>query len=555
MASASNPFNILTNSRDSDSRSAIVGSGSNELIFAVVGHAGSGTSVIAKALAEILRDTELKNRKFEVHLLKAREVIKQWAENKAKTAPIDRDHPLLSDVETYQNLGDEMRGQVTSDGRTDHAAVARGLVKKIRERRAQSLHVEVEPGKAVLPDGQPRAYILDALRHPEEVRLLRSIYQDAFVLIGVVCEEEKRISRITAKFRDAGRDAALDFMERDASAKEKHGQHVGDAFHLGDFFIDNTVDQLTEGNRPNPDWDINEHLSRLVKIVTHSALVRPTISETAMHHAFTAALQSACLSRQVGAALVDKTGSVVATGSNEVPKAGGGVYGEAFQEEAEDSRCAMMLHVSDRYCRNTREQNTIIDALIQNIAELKNVSPARAAELPLLLRKTRIGSLLEFSRAVHAEMDAILSAAREGTPVVATRLFVTAFPCHYCARHIVSAGIDEVQYIEPYPKSQALQLHKDAIQVEYTQWTPPSQGGTKVLFRPFAGVAPRLYKRAFRKDRELKDGASGDMQFSEPTWGYPWHLSRLSYVEIEAELTNPEGAIQWNTKLPPASSK
>ncbi len=93
-------------------------------------------------------------------------------------------------------------------------------------------------------------------------------------------------------------------------------------------------------------------------------------------------------------------------------------------------------------------------------------------------------------------MDALLSAARKGTSVIGTRLFVTTFPCHYCARHIVAAGVDEVRYIEPYPKSQALNLQKDPIAIEHSDWKAPSQGGDKVLFRPFSGVAPTFYERS-----------------------------------------------------------
>src|SRR5260221_6950540 len=128
----------------------------------------------------------------------------------------------------------------------------------------------------------------------------------------------------------------------------------------------------------------------------------------------------------------------------------------------------------------------------------------------------------------------------QGVSSVGTRLFVTTFPCHYCARHIVTAGVDEVQYIEPYPKSRALKLHDDSIQTEHTGWIPPTEEGSKVLFRPFSGVAPRLYKRAFLKDRELKDKISGKMMIHEPDWGSPWHLPRRSYVQIEAELAIEE---------------
>ena len=78
-----------------------------------------------------------------------------------------------------------------------------------------------------------------------------------------------------------------------------------------------------------------------------------------------------------------------------------------------------------------------------------------------------------------------------------------------------------IQYVEPYPKSQALQLHDDAIQHTAIGWIPPSQGGTKVLFRPFSGVAPRLFGRAFLKDRDLKNSETGILQIGDPEMGHP----------------------------------
>ncbi len=134
-------------------------------------------------------------------------------------------------------------------------------------------------------------------------------------------------------------------------------------------------------------------------------------------------------------------------------------------------------------------------------------------------------------------MDALLSAARCGAPLVGTRLYVTTFPCHYCARHLVSAGVDQVQFIEPYPKSRALGLHADSITIDRTNWRRPSEGGDHVLFRPFTGVAPRLYGRAFLKDRDLKDRRTGEMLIGQPRSGSAWHLSKESFAQLEAELS------------------
>lgn len=522
-----------------ESREIILGEAANEFVFAVVGHVGSGTSTIARTLQTLLRDQKIQGKPFDTAILKARDSIETWAKTRNKELPSANAPKSVEHVKRLQDYGDQMRAETTRNNTQDHAAVARQLVLQIRRLRAQKTGKSPETSGTIVPESTPRAYILDCLRHPAEVHFLRRIYEDSFVLIGVVCEEEKRRDRIRKKYPDCGEGRLKLFMDRDADAEVSYGQHVEQAFQLADFFIDNTVDRLVRGNEPNPDWDVTERLSRLVKIVTHSEVIRPDITETGMYHAYTARMQSACLSRQVGAALVDRAGNVVAVGTNEVPKAGGGVYGESFGP-GPDFRCAMYTDPANRYCRNTREQNQIIDDVIAAIPELHQAQAERKRQLPKELRKTRIGELLEFSRAVHAEMEALLSAARKGVSTLGMRIFVTTFPCHYCARHLITAGIDEVQYLEPYRKSRALGLHEDAIQVENTGWKPPSEGGRTVLFRPFSGVAPGLYRRAFLKDRELKDRDTGTMKIQEPEWGTPWHLPRTSYVEIEAELAREE---------------
>ena len=499
---------------------------SNEVVFGVVGHVGSGTSEIASALKGLLEEEKLEGGKFDVEILKARAVITDWATRNGHQPPASPPNNLNT-TKAFQDLGDLMR----KGG--DHAIVAGELIQRIRLTRAARLGISDPGDDPVRPDGVRRAYILDSIRHPAEVELLRRIYQGSFVLVGVVCEAKVRRDRITNKYSNAGVADAEDFMARDAKAKEKYGQRVSDAFHMADFFVDNTVDHHI-GREPNEDWDINEKLSRLIKIMTATEVVRPDVAETAMYEAYGAAMRSACLSRQVGAALLDAGGNIIATGTNEVPRAGGGVYGVSFKDEhEEDHRCAFRR--SGRFCSNTREQNVIIDSLIAEVPELNRLDPIRKNQLKDELREGRVGDLLEFSRAVHAEMDAVIAAARNGVSTVGTRLFVTTFPCHYCARGLVAAGVDEVQYVEPYPKSQALALHADAITVDAKD-RKQERGRRKVLFCAFTGVAPRLYRRAFLKDRDLKNSKTGEFKIGTPEWGSPWQIQGASYVELEAAL-------------------
>ncbi len=509
----------------------------HELVFAIVGHIGSGVTHTAEMLKTALEDPSLPGGRFDVTVLKARDQILEWAARTGRPAPTTGPRDVAT-VTALQDLGDEMRGA------GDHAAVARALITKIRNVRATKQGVtELDKKSAVIPDGTRRAFILDSIRHPMEVHLLRTVYRNAFALIGVVCDELKRIVRIVKKLDNAGEHKAQELMQRDAKAPQKHGQRVGDAFHLADIFLDNSADRFLDakGTRENPDWDVADQLARLVEIVTHSAIVRPRPEETAMHVAYGAQVRSACLSRQVGASIIDAQGVLVASGTNEVPRAGGGVYGAQLRDgddEADDHRCAYRGLEDKPFCANTREQNAIADELIAVLVAKGLVTEANRQAVFDELRWSRIGSLLEFSRAVHAEMDALLSAARSGKSTLGTRMFVTTFPCHYCARHVVAAGVDEVQYIEPYPKSQALKLHDDSIGVDATNWQRPSAKGKQVLFRPFRGVAPRMYARAFLKDRDLKDDATGVMSIGEPEWGSSFDLIRVGYAEVEALLSH-----------------
>lgn len=528
-------------------QSTVTDFASNELVFAVVGPVGSGTSEIAEALAGLLSRSG-----YDATVLKARTVIEMAARKMGINIP---EKPRLAQSIALQDAGDKVR-----EGSRVNASVAVGLIDLIRNRRAEKQSAEIKPGTVIEPDGTKRAYVLDSLRHPHEVALLRRVYQDAFCLIGVFCHESERESRLREdKYRDASAEEIEKFMERDENAPEAHGQKVADTFHLADFFIDNTTARFKRmggATEENKEWDVPDQLGRLVDVLTHRRIVRPRPSETGMFHAFGARMQSSCLSRQVGAALIDNSGSLIATGTNEVPRAGGGVYGGGLSETTSgelssdnDFRC----FVHNGYCSNTREQNAIIKDLFGTIVELQGI--AMNDDLLKRVRKTRIGQLIEFSRAVHAEMDALLAAARGGVKTKNTRLFVTTFPCHNCARHIVAAGVVEVQYIEPYLKSQAIPLHGDAIVTNPKAWNSPesdkdlvASGKTpNVLFRPFIGVAPRLYRRAFLKDRDLKNNVTGDMnrEFAPADGHAVTETLRVSYAQVEAKLSElPVGTRQ-----------
>ena len=84
-------------------------------------------------------------------------------------------------------------------------------------------------------------------------------------------------------------------------------------------------------------------------------------------------------------------------------------------------------------------------------------------------------------------MEALSACGRIGSSTIGCSMFVTTFPCHNCAKHIVAAGIERVIYVEPYPKSLAPSLHDDSLAID------EEDAKGKVRFLPFVGVAARRY--------------------------------------------------------------
>jgi deoxycytidylate deaminase len=118
--------------------------------------------------------------------------------------------------------------------------------------------------------------------------------------------------------------------------------------------------------------------------------------------------------------------------------------------------------------------------------------------------------ITEFGRMTHAEMNALTDAARLGRPTRGATLYCTTFPCHNCAKHIVASGISRVVFIEPYPKSKAIELHYDSITVN------KSDSG-KVFFEHFYGISPRRYRDIFEKQkRRNSDGTLREWYEGEP---------------------------------------
>lgn len=154
---------------------------------------------------------------------------------------------------------------------------------------------------------------------------------------------------------------------------------------------------------------------------------RPSWHKYFMEMAFLAASRSTCLRRKVGAVIV-RNNQILSTGYNGAPK--------------------NVSHCSEAGC----------------IRQQKNVPS---------------GTMHELCRGVHAEQNAIIQAAVNGTEIKNAVLYCTNHPCVICAKMIINSEIKTIYIAEDYPDELARQMLKEAdVQL--------------ILFNPATGEVARL---------------------------------------------------------------
>ncbi len=255
-----------------------------------------------------------------------------------------------------------------------------------------------------------------------------------------------------------------------------------------------------------------------------------------MFAAKAAALRTLDLSRQVGAALFTPNGEIITLGSNEVPKGGGGTY---WPDEEHDDREFVRAHDS-----NDQRKREILAELVDAIGGERSIDVLLKDKK---VRDSQFMDALEYGRIVHAEMSAISDAARLGRSIKDSILYVTTFPCHMRAKHIVASGISKVIFLEPYPKSLASELHSDSLQVEGSD-RGHYQGYAAVQFEHFYGITPRRYRELFERGKR-KDSSGIFLPYGQ---GGPRPLIDTKapfYIQLEEIVLNHVGTVLENATL------
>jgi deoxycytidylate deaminase len=446
---------------DHSSTSVLDGTHTDELVIALCGPVGTPLQDVAREIGEMLATTF----GYEIEIIRVSDFIRKFAGHD--------EAPTASDP--FHRRAELIRGGQELRRRYGPAVLAELAVQQIRLSR------QVNGRDPSSRDFVSRrvCHIVQSIKNPQELELLRTVYREVLYLVGVYSPLPHREAALRAEGLNESEIGGL--MDPESGAEVHGGLSVDETFPQCDYFL--RADLQTRSER-------STHVRRFLDLVLGTRVITPTREETAMHAAASAAGNSACLSRQVGAAVTDTDGEVLAIGWNDVPRPFGDLYVTDLETDPKgekDGRCWSYGGI----CHNDEEKRVLSAQLMSALSPFIDESKrGEAAQAVFGNRKLR--SLIEFSRAVHAEMHALLTALRHaGERVRGGQIFVTTYPCHVCARHLVAAGIKEIYFIEPYKKSLAVKLHGDAL-------SESEEDIDKVRLIPYSGVAPTRYLSFFR---------------------------------------------------------
>lgn len=290
--------------------------------------------------------------------------------------------------------------------------------------------------------------VIDAVRNPLELVYLRDQFS-AFFAIAITCDDEDRRSRLTERMSRREVDA-LDKREYSKKSLNSYdnfvSQNLQECIQKSDLFFHNPG--KTESFAQNR-LVLHRQIIRYVALMLRPGLVTPTSDERCMQLAFTAKLNSGCISRQVGAAVADSNSSIKAVGWNDVPK----------------GQVPCLLRDVNTLLRG-HDPSAFSDYEINN-QKLRVFLTKKFENAPLLKTSTGLPCPYCFkdaynsieneknqvhTRSLHAEENAFLQLAKYGgSGIVGGALYTTASPCELCSKKAFQLGIKTIVFVDPYP--------------------------------------------------------------------------------------------------------
>jgi len=411
-----------------------------------------------------------------------------------KILGLDENYRNYSEI--YQKVGDNLRlyGAITSSegiNMENIFTISKRINKFVKIIRNHKVEVEKKP-----------AYIvIDAFRNPFEAMYFKERYS-AFYLFSINAQQHHIEDRLTRGLK----------MSIDQIKLQDEKENPDDTVDTPQHFVSQNIKACIQKSdvhvANNGMYGSSNHhelygqIIKYISLIQHPGLITPSLDEKMMQVAHTAKLNSACLSRQVGASITNQYGSLKAIGWNSVADGQtpcllrskdeliSGTESKAFSiyEKGEKFKKA----ITDFYPKINKED---LNGRNQSFcfSEIHNkqiMSDKNQNKDSCKCDKNQV-----HTRSLHAEENAFLQISKYGGEGIKDgTLYSTASPCELCSKKSYQLGIKRIVYIDPYPGTAQDQILNSGLY-------PPKV----VLFKGATGSAyHKLYEPILSYKDELK---------------------------------------------------
>jgi dCMP deaminase len=248
-------------------------------------------------------------------------------------------------------------------------------------------------------------FVFTSIRNPYEVELLNK--RDDFVMVKVTAPDAVRLKRLVARNREEDPKTVKQLREKEAkeNSSDPNAQQLQTVARMARITLvnDSTLEKLeTKVVKLVKDWMFKLQDSR------------PDWDHYFMSIAEAVKMRCSCMSAKKGAVIIrDK--QILSTGYNGTPKG--------------------IAHCDSGGCQRCTSRH---------------------------MGRIKSGIYSEPCICVHAEANAIVQAAYNGTSTKGAIMYTTFTPCAECAKLVINAGVKEVVARVKYPDDAGTALLKDA---------------------------------------------------------------------------------------------
>ncbi|KLD98058.1 deaminase [Aliarcobacter butzleri] len=368
-----------------------------------------------------------------------------------KALGIDSSYRNYSEI--YQKIGDNLRlhGSVIANFEVNLENIFT-ISERIND------FIKIIKYQKIEIDQQPAHIVIDAFRNPFEAMYFKERYA-AFYLFSINAEQRHVEDRLARGLK----------MSIDQIKQQDDKENPSDTVDSAENFVSQNIKACIQksdvhiannGMYGNSNYhELYGQIIKYISLIQHPGLITPSLDEKMMQVAHTAKLNSACLSRQVGASITNEYGSLKAIGWNSVA----------------DGQTPCLLRSKDEILRGTESKSFSIyekgekfkKAIIEFYPKIESEDLvgrnqsfcfSEIHNKQIMAEKNQNTDACKcdknqvHTRSLHAEENAFLQISKYGGEGIKNgTLYSTASPCELCSKKAYQLGIKRVVYIDPYP--------------------------------------------------------------------------------------------------------